>query len=215
MEIIVESVKLASAFHSRQRKKKSIVPDIPYLGHLMEVAGIVQANGGDDITVAAALLHDAIEAQGAEARNQIREKLGQEVLSIVEACTESETFPRPPWRERKEAYLKLVETASLPALLVIVADKLQNIRAVLRQLKLEGAEEWWNHRREQKLWYKQSLLKAMRRRLTQLEQETDHPTLVSLRLLIEEFAESVAALARYETRMVRSAAHGHPTAALV
>jgi hypothetical protein len=42
-----------------------------------------------------------------------------------------------------------------------------------------------------------SLLKAMRRRLTQLEQETDHPTLVSLRLLIEEFAELVAALTHY------------------
>ena len=74
MDIIVESVKLASAFHTRQRKKKSIVPDIPYLGHLMEVAGIVQANGGDEITVAAALLHDAIEAKGVEARNQICEK---------------------------------------------------------------------------------------------------------------------------------------------
>ena len=197
MDMIVESVKLASAFHSRQRKKKSIVPDIPYMGHLMEVAGIVQANGGDDITVAAALLHDAIEAQGAEARNQIREKLGQEVLSIVEACTESETFPRPHWRERKEAYLKLVETASLPALLVIVADKLQNTRALLRRLKLEGAEGWGNPSREERLWYMQSLLKAMRRRLTQLEQETDHPTLVSLRLLIEEFAELVAALTHY------------------
>ena len=197
MDMIVESVKLASAFHSRQRKKKSIVPDIPYMGHLMEVAGIVQANGGDEITVAAALLHDAIEAQGAEARNQICEKFGQQVLSIVEACTESETFPRPPWRERKETYLKLVETASLPALLVIVADKLQNTRTLLRRLKLEGAEGWGNPSREERLWYMQSLLKAMRRRLTQLEQETDHPTLVSLRLLIEEFAELVAALTHY------------------
>jgi (p)ppGpp synthase/HD superfamily hydrolase len=197
MDIIVESVKLASAFHGRQRKKKSIVPDIPYLGHLMEVAGIVQANGGDEITVAAALLHDAIESQGAEARNQICEKLGQEVLSIVEACTESETFPRPPWRERKEVYLKLVETASLPALLVIVADKLQNMRTLLRRLKLEGSEGWGNPSREERLWYMQSLLKAMRRRLTQLEQETNHPTLVSLRLLIEEFAELVAALTHY------------------
>jgi len=197
MDMIVESVKLASAFHSRQRKKKSIVPDIPYMGHLMEVAGIVQANGGDEITVAAALLHDAIEAQGAEARNQICEKFGQQVLSIVEACTESETFPRPPWRERKETYLKLVETASLPALLVIVADKLQNTRTLLRRLKLEGAEGWGNPSREERLWYLQSLLKAMRWRLTQLEQETDHPTLVSLRLLIEEFAELVAALTHY------------------
>jgi hypothetical protein len=77
---------------------------------------------------------------------------------------------------------------------------LQNGRALLRQLRLKGAEEWWDPRREEKLWYKKSLLKAMRRRLTQLEQETDHPTptLVSLRLLIEEFAGLVNALTLYD-----------------
>ena len=197
MDVVVESVKLASKLHSRQRKKKSIVPDIPYMGHLMEVAGIVQANGGDETTVAAALLHDAIEDQGAEAREQIREKFGQEVLAIVEACTESETFPKLSWRKRKEGYLKLVEMASLRALLVMVADKLQNGRALLRRLKLEGAEGWGNPSREEKLWYTKSLLEAMRRRLRQLEQETDHPTLVSLSLLIDEYAEVVATLTHY------------------
>lgn len=197
MDKIVESVKLASKLHSSQRKKKSIVPDIPYMGHLMEVAGIVQANGGDETTVAAALLHDAIEDQGAEAREEIRENLGQEVLDIVEACTESEIFPKPPWRERKEVYLNLIETASLPALLVIVADKLQNGRALLRRLKLEGAEGWGQPSREEKLWYLQSLVTSLRRRLAQLEQETNHPTLVSLRLLIDEYGDVVAALAHY------------------
>jgi (p)ppGpp synthase/HD superfamily hydrolase len=194
MDTIVESVKLASKLHSRQRKKKSIVPDIPYMGHLMEVAGIVQTNGGDEITVAAALLHDAIEDQGAGAREQIREKLGQDVLNIVEGCTESETFPKPPWRERKETYLKLIETATLPVLLVIVADKLQNGRALLRRLKLEGAEGWGNPGREEKLWYFHNLAEAMRLRLIQLEQKSDHPTLISLNLLIDEYSEIVAAL---------------------
>jgi GTP pyrophosphokinase len=197
MDTIVEAVKLASKLHSRQRKKKSIVPNIPYMGHLMEVAGIVQTNGGDETTVAAALLHDAIEDQGAEAREQIRDKLGQEVLDIVEACTESETFPKPPWRERKTTYLNLVETASLPVLLVIVADKLQNSRALLRRLKLEGAEGWGHPGREEKVWYLHSLVEALRRRLTQLEQETNSPMLVSLHLLIEEYAEVVAELTRH------------------
>jgi hypothetical protein len=68
---------------------------------------------------------------------------------------------------------------------------------------------WWNPRREEKLWYKQSLLKAMRRRLTQLEQETDHPIpmLVSLHLLIEEFAGLVTALTYYDR--VRTMAQDH------
>ena len=195
MDTIVEAVTLASKLHSRQRKKKSIVPDIPYMGHLMEVAGIVQSNGGDATTVAAALLHDAIEDQGAEAREQIRDQLGQAVLDIVEACTESEVFPRPPWKERKQTYLHLVETASVPVLLVIVADKLQNSRALLRRLKLEGAEGWGQPNREEKLWYLHALVEALRCRLTQLQRETDSSTLVSLRLLIEEYAGVVAALA--------------------
>jgi len=42
-----------------------------------------------------------------------------------------------------------------------------------------------------------NLLEAMRHRLTRLEQETDHPTLVSVRLLIDEYAEVVATLTRY------------------
>ncbi len=197
MTMIIEAAQLASHLHSRQRKKKSIVPNIPYLGHLMEVAGIVLANGGDENTVAAALLHDAIEDQGAEAAEHIRATVGQEVLMLVEACTESETFPKPPWRERKQAYLHLVERASVRALLVIVADKLQNSRALLRRLKLEGAQGWGNPSREEKLWYFHSLVNAMRRRLSQLEQETDHPALVSLSLLIDEYAEVVAALTHY------------------
>jgi (p)ppGpp synthase/HD superfamily hydrolase len=197
MDSIVEAVILASKLHSRQRKKKSIVPDIPYMGHLMEVAGIVQANGGDETTVAAALLHDAIEDQGAEAREQIRDTLGQAVLDIVEACTESETFPKPPWRERKVAYLHLVETASLPVLLVIVADKLQNSRALLRRLKLEGAEGWGHPSREEKMCYLFVLVEGLRRRLTHLEQETNSPMLVTLHLLIEEYAEVVAELTRH------------------
>jgi (p)ppGpp synthase/HD superfamily hydrolase len=194
MDIVIESVKLASQLHSHQRKKTPIVPDIPYMGHLMEVAGIVQSNGGYETTVAAALLHDAIEDQGAEAREHIRTRLGQPVLDLVEACSESETFPKPPWRERKETYLKQVETASVPALLIMVADKLQNGRALLRRLKLRGAEGWGSPSREEKVWYLHRLVEAMQRRLAQLERETNHPTLVSVRLLIVEYAELVETL---------------------
>ncbi len=197
MESVIEAVKLATELHRRQRKKQPIVPDIPYLGHLLEVAGIVQTNGGDETTVAAALLHDAVEEQGAAARERIRDTLGQPVLDLVEACSESETFPKPPWRERKAAYLKLVEAASVPALLIMVADKLQNSRALLRRLHLQGTRGWGSPSREEKLRSTQSLVEAMRRRLAQLEQESAHPTLVSLRLLIEEYAEVTAALAQY------------------
>ena len=165
------------------------------LARRSEVAGIVQANGGDEITVAAALLHDAIEDQGTQAREQICEKLGQEVLAIVEGCIGSETFPRPPWSERKAVYLNLIATASLPVLLVMVADKLQNGRALLRRIKLEGAKRWGHPSREEKLAYFNGIVEAMHRRLAQLEQESNSSRLLSLQLLIEEYASVVAELA--------------------
>ena len=197
MDLVVEAVALATHLHRHQRKKKPIVPDIPYMAHLMEVAGIVQASGGDETTVAAALLHDAIEDQGAHVREHIRAKLGQQALDLVEACTESETFPKPPWRERKEAYLKQVAAASVPVLLIMIADKLQNGRSLLRRLKLQGAAGWEKPSREEKLWYLQRLVEVLHIRLIQLEQEEDHLMLVSIRLLLEEYTEVVTTLARY------------------
>jgi (p)ppGpp synthase/HD superfamily hydrolase len=197
MDLVVEAIKLASQLHGRQRKKRPIVPDIPYMGHLMEVAGMVQANGGDDITVAAALLHDAIEDQGPHVREMVREQLGQPVLDIIEACTENDQLPRPSWRQRKEAYMRQIEMASVPALLVMVADKLQNSRALVRRLKVQGAVGWGNPSREEKLWYLQRLVEMMRQRLIQLEHEESHATLVSIRLLFEEYAEVVITLTHY------------------
>src|SRR5260370_40097858 len=45
MDTLVEAVKLASKLHSRQRKQKSIGPHKHYIGPLMKVACIVQADG--------------------------------------------------------------------------------------------------------------------------------------------------------------------------
>ena len=198
MSLVVESVKLASELHGDQQKKTPLAAPTPYLGHLMEVAGIVLANGGDDITVAAAFLHDAIEDQGPQTREIIRDQLGEQVLEIVEACTESDTFPKPSWKERKRTYIKRVGAASAHALLVIVADKLQNSKVLLRRLKLQGAKGWGKPGREEKLWFKRSLLDIMRVRLSQLEQQmAEHPLLLNLRMLIDEYGEVVEALASY------------------
>lgn len=85
------AITLAFALHGDQKRKASIIPGAPYISHLMEVAGMVAANGGDDETVAAALLHDAIEDQGAETRDAILEQCGPRVLALVEECTEAGT----------------------------------------------------------------------------------------------------------------------------
>ncbi len=53
------------------------------------------------------------------------------VAEIVRECSDTDATPKPPWRERKIAYLGHVPAASAEAVRVSLADKLHNARAVL------------------------------------------------------------------------------------
>lgn len=93
----------ARAAHSRQVRKGS---GTPYLAHLMSVAALVLEHGGDEETAIAALLHDVAEDQGGEeALAEIERRFGGRVAAIVAECSDTFETPKPPWRERKEAYL--------------------------------------------------------------------------------------------------------------
>ena len=185
----------AAEKHAGQTRNAST---IPYIAHLKGVTSLVLEAGGDEDLAIAALLHDVVEeCGGAPMLKEVHRRFGGRVAKVVDGCTDADTFPKPPWRERKETYIKQVETASVPVLLIMVADKLQNGRALLRRLKLQGAMGWGSPSREEKVWYFQCLVEAMQRRLTQLERETNHPTLVSIRLLVGEYAEVVATLTHY------------------
>ena len=197
VKLLSEAFQLAAELHSHQYKTGSgVAVQIPSLSHLMEVAGIVLANGGDEVVGSAALLHDCIENIGEHSREVIRERLGESVLAIVEECTESVTLSSLPWKERKQAYLQQISTASLPALLIMAADKLQNSRVLVRRLKLQGAKGWGRADRESKLWFKQHLLDTMVNRLGQLEHEQNQAMVMGTRLLLAEYAETVQVLMR-------------------
>ena len=57
--------------------------------------------------------------------------------TIVAACSDTDVTPKPPWRERKEAYIAHLRDPALPAgtLRVSLADKLHNSRAILFDLR--------------------------------------------------------------------------------
>ena len=100
------ALSFATRLHARQVRKET---DIPYISHLIAVAGLVLENGGDRDQAIAALLHDAIEDCPVDypggvtgLRADIKATFGDTVLRIVEGCTDGETSPKPPYRERKE-----------------------------------------------------------------------------------------------------------------
>src|SRR5919198_4811645 len=75
--------------------------DIPYVGHLLSVAGLVINDNGSGTQAIAALLHDAVEdAGGPETLEENRAKFGEDVARIVDECSDTDQVPKPPWRER-------------------------------------------------------------------------------------------------------------------
>jgi (p)ppGpp synthase/HD superfamily hydrolase len=153
----------ATQLHATQVRKSG---DVPYISHLLGVAALVLDYGGDEDEAIAALLHDAIEDQGGDAtRTEIRRRYGNRVTEIVDGCTDTDITPKPPWRERKEAYIAHIATADPSVRLVSAADKLYNVRATLRDLREHGEATWrrFNGGRDGTIWYYRSLVDAFSR----------------------------------------------------
>jgi (p)ppGpp synthase/HD superfamily hydrolase len=125
----------------------------------------------------AALLHDAVEDQGGMQRlREIRRKFGKRVAHIVEGCTDSYTEPKPPWIERKRAYVARVAGESEDVRLVSAADKLSNTREVLHDFRARGesAFERFQGKKEGALWYYRALVDEFRKaRSNPLVEELD------------------------------------------
>jgi (p)ppGpp synthase/HD superfamily hydrolase len=153
----------AAGVHARQIRKKT---SRPYIGHLLNVASLVIEYDGDEEMAIAALLHDAVEDQGGLPRlREIRRKFGKRVAHIVDGCTDSYTIPKPPWLERKRAYVKRVRNESAEVRLVSAADKLSNVRETIHDLRVQG-EDVFNRfagKKDGTLWYYRALAREFRK----------------------------------------------------
>jgi (p)ppGpp synthase/HD superfamily hydrolase len=151
----------ACEVHRDQVRKGS---GIPYIAHVLGVASIAMEYGADEDEAIGALLHDAAEDGGGEARlAEIRARFGDDVGDIVLGCSDSlveNPEEKLPWRERKEAY---VGTASPPVCLVSAADKIHNVRAIMRDYARLGEEVWdrFQGRRDGTLWYYREVADAL------------------------------------------------------
>jgi (p)ppGpp synthase/HD superfamily hydrolase len=144
--------------HAGQARKAST---IPYIAHLMGVASLVLEFGGDEDMAMAALLHDVVEdCGGTPMLAQVRRQFGKRVAKIVAGCTDSDTTPKPPWRERKEIYIRHLKDADAETRLVSAADKLNNVRSILSGHRDVGEAIWarFHGGRDGTLWYYRTLL---------------------------------------------------------
>jgi len=143
--------------HAGQTKKGTA---IPYIAHLMDVTALVLMHGGNEDEAVGALLHDAAEDAGGRPRlDDIRQRFGDAVADIVEDCSDTLETPKPPWLQRKTAYIEHLPQVSASTRLVSAADKTANVRTIVADFKSIGGKvfERFAGRTHGTLWYYRTL----------------------------------------------------------
>lgn len=169
----------ARKHHGQMRRGKE---PLPYITHLFSVALLVAEDGADDDAVTAALLHDILEDTDTT-REEIVTVFNERVAVLVESVSEikERNGEKLDWKEYKENYLALMEVVSDDALLIAIADKVDNVESRIEEFEKEGASflKRWKQPNEAYLWFYSEALRVAETRLP------EHP-------LTKRFAEAHA-----------------------
>jgi (p)ppGpp synthase/HD superfamily hydrolase len=160
-----DALVFTASLHCHQTRKGP--QEVPYISHLLGVASLVLEADGDEDMAIAALLHDAVEDQGGyETLDRIREKFGERVAHIVEGCTDDLTgHGRIGWCQRKTQYIAhLRDETDEETRIVSLADKVHNARAILLDYIEYGDAVFtrFRARKEGTMWYYRTLVDAFR-----------------------------------------------------
>lgn len=154
--VLVRGLALALACHGGQVRKGT---EIPYVSHLLQVAGLVLEHGGDMEQAVAALLHDAVEDCEEAELETIRAEFGDRVADIVAHCTDTFEGDTPerksPWKERKRRYVERLASAPDDSVLVSACDKVHNLGALVADVRAGGVDylDRFSAGAGEQLWY--------------------------------------------------------------
>ena len=210
-----KALKWAAELHVGQPRKGTT---IPYVSHVLAVSGLVLEHGGSEDQAIAGLLHDAIEDCGVS-EEEIEARFGPVVAQIVVACSDTDEDPKPPWLERKEAYLAHLPAVDADVLLVSLADKLHNVRTLAEDLKRDGEVtlERFRGGSEGTRWYYRRLLDVYQARKSELppdevvEDNLDRPggpgLLREMRIAVRRIGATAEVAAAFEAGRRLAVAH--------
>ena len=150
MELLYKAITDAGRIHKNQKRKNS-TKHVPYFCHLLGVSSIILEYGGSEIQAAAGMLHDCIEDQNIT-YEYLLTNYNEEIAEIVKGCTHEKidkTQPKELWpdlikekRIKTFIYYKQISKDKPQyydgIMLVSVADKLHNIRSLLKEVREQG-----------------------------------------------------------------------------
>lgn len=178
-EMLSRAIAFAAEAHKNQTRKGG---SIPYIVHPMEASAIVATMTDDAALIAAAVLHDTLEDCPNVTSEIIERDFGAHVADLVAFESEQRTDKAPEltWHARKQETLDRLREADEEQLMLTLADKLSNARALHRDYMVLKNELWerfnQTDKREQ-AWYYRSLVEALKP-LSRFEAYTEFSKLV-------------------------------------
>jgi len=131
------ALNLAAEKHAGQMRKSS---GYPYIVHPFSVVLVLSEYVHDEDVLIAGLLHDLLEDVDGYEYEDLEKDFGKRVADIVNGVSEDKDFDndktdRENWQERKDRYLKNLETDREESLLVCAADKIHNLNSMSKIFK--------------------------------------------------------------------------------
>ncbi len=160
--LVIRALELAARAHQGGTRKGNL--SLPYIVHPVEVAMILQENGMNEEIIAAGLLHDTLEDTKIT-REELKNYFGERILNLVIGASEKlENRDNTCWEKRKKHTVNYLKDASMAVKYVACADKLSNIKSMIRDYDVIKDELWqrFNRGYEKQKWYYQSLVESLK-----------------------------------------------------
>ncbi len=165
---IREALRFAARKHHGQLRIAHADGPMPFIVHPFSVALLVAEDGAHDDVVTAALLHDTIE-DTATTREELANAFNEQIALLVDAVSEcKERDGRVlDWEERKRDYLMRIEASSVDAVVIVVADKIDNIESRIEEYEREGEAFFahWSQSNDLHLWFHGEVLRIAQARM--------------------------------------------------
>ena len=140
--------------------------ELPYIIHPLEALTIASGITDDQEVLAAVVLHDVVEDTQTTLED-IESIFGKRIADLVASHTEDKMPGIPAsesWEHRKQTTIQSLQNASLDEKIIVLSDKLSNIRAKSRDVARDGDDMWKKFNQKDKKmheWYYRSITDAL------------------------------------------------------
>ena len=164
MNKIEEAILFATILHQGRVRK---LGNTPFILHPLEVAQILSTMTDDQDVITAGILHDVVEDTDGTLE-EIEKRFGARVAFLVSSESENEYAGESrseSWKRRKEESLKVLKNTDDQGVRMLwLADKLANIRSLVRYDSEQGEKLWESfHQQDPEMhhWYYQTVAEQL------------------------------------------------------